>query len=165
MKVTQTWKIRIILVVLVLSFAFSEKQIERLGDTYQYALPLLALGCSLSNGEAVDFLGRYLVQLALVHGPKNLLGETDINARPRGGYKGMPSGHTATAVFGASNLVNQCIRKNVLVQIVVIAAAVFVGGSRVQSGAHNIWQVLIGAFVGWGSDRAFRRAISRRRKH
>jgi membrane-associated phospholipid phosphatase len=164
MKITQKWKIRVILVVLILSFALSEKQIERQGDTFQYALPLLALGCSLTNGQAVDFMGRYLVQLALVHGPKNLLGEVAINARPRGGYKGMPSGHTATAVFGASNLVNQCIKKNLLVQGVVILAAVFVGGSRIQSGAHNIWQVLMGALVGWGSDRAFRRAISRRRK-
>jgi membrane-associated phospholipid phosphatase len=156
-KIRQKWKIRAIVAVLILTFFAGQRQIEALGDRYQYALPVLALGCSLTNGQAADFLLRYVVQLAIVHGSKNVLGDIAINQRPRGGIHGMPSGHTATAVFGASNLVHQCIEKNIAVKGVVILAAVFVGGSRLQSKAHDIWQILLGALVGWGCDRGFRR--------
>jgi len=164
MKISQKWKIRTVLTVLLLTFFVGEKQIEKLGDRYQYALPVLALGCSISNGQAVDYLLRYTAQLAIVHGSKNALGDAAINQRPRGGLQGMPSGHTATAVFGASNLVHECIQKNPAVQAVVIAAAIFVGGSRIEAGAHNIWQVLLGALVGWGCDRGFRRWFHKRRQ-
>lgn len=154
-QVSQKWKIRSVLAVLILTLFAGEKQIESLGDRYQYALPLLALGCSISNGQTVDYLVRYTVQLAIVHGSKNALGDMPINQRPRGGLQGMPSGHTATAAFGASNLVHECIEKSSAVKVLVVATAMFVGGSRIESGAHDIWQVLLGVLVGWGCDRGF----------
>jgi membrane-associated phospholipid phosphatase len=162
--IAQKWKLRGILTVLALTFFLGERQIEPLGDRYQYALPLLALGCSISNGQALDYMARYLVQLAIVHGSKRAWGDTSLNQRPRGGLQGMPSGHTATAVFGASNLVHECIEKNIAVKAAVIVTALFVGGSRVQSKAHDIWQVLVGALVGWGCDRGFRRVLGRRNR-
>lgn len=156
-NLTQTWKIRIILAALVLTFVISEKEVEKLGDAYQIALPVIALGCSLTNGQAVDFAIRYVAHWSIVHGSKTGLGQAEINRRPSGSLRGMPSGHTATAAFGASNLVHQCIVKNPAVSIVAILTAGFVGASRIEAEQHNIWQVLAGALVGWGSDRAFRK--------
>ena len=156
--IPQVWKIRAVLAALVLTFILSEKQVERIGDAYQIALPVIALGCSVTNGQAGDFLIRYVSQWSVVQGSKHLLGTTAINQRPNGKYLGMPSGHTATAVFGASNLVHECITSNLWVKGVVLVTAGFVGGSRIEADQHDIWQVLIGALVGWLGDRAFRKA-------
>ncbi len=161
MKISQKWKIRGILAALALVLLISPRQVEKLGDNFQIALPVIALACALSNGQALDFGIRYLSQWAVVQGSKYGLGQRAINRRPNGGYHGMPSGHTATAVFGASNLVHQCIVKNPAVSAVVILTAVFVGESRLYANAHDIWQVLIGALVGWLGDRAFRRRSPR----
>ncbi len=161
MRVSQKWKVGLILAGLALTFILSPKQIERLGDRYQVALPVLALGCSVVNGETADYLVRYVAQWSIVQGSKSALGTLPINRRPNGNYRGMPSGHTATAVFGASNLVHRCISGNPAVKAVVWATAAFVGGSRIYADAHDIWQVLIGALVGFLGDRAFRRVSPR----
>jgi len=158
MKIQTVWKTRAVFLALILAFSLSSKKIEKLGDTYQIVLPVLALGCSAVNGQAVDFFVRYWVQWGVVHGSKNALGEAKINERPNGKYRGMPSGHTATAVLGASNLVHECLTGSPWVKGVVILTAGFVGGSRIEAEAHTIWQVLAGALVGWLTDRAFRRA-------
>ncbi len=155
------WRARSILAVLVLTLVLSPWRIERLGDNFQIALPTLALGCALANGEAGDYLVRFASQWLVVQGTKRALGTLPVNRRPNGNYMGMPSGHTAAAVFGASNLAQRCIAGNPAVRVVVWATAAFVGGSRVQAGAHDIWQVLIGALVGWLGDRAFRRRSPR----
>lgn len=146
-----------VVAVMLATFALAEKSIEKQGDAYQYALPLTALACALSNGQALSFLQRYGVQLVMVHGPKNLLGDAAINIRPNGGTRGFPSGHTATATLGASNLAFECLRGHPLVQVGVFAIAGFVGVSRVEAGAHFPWQVLAGFLVGLIADRAFRK--------
>lgn len=147
----------LIIGALALTLLVTPKQAERLGDAYQIALPVIGLGCSLVNGQAADYAIRYVVQWSVVQGSKNLLGEAEINRRPNGNWRGMPSGHTATAVFGASYLVNECIKANPWVKGVVLLSAGFVGASRIEAGAHDIWQVMIGALIGWLGDRAFRR--------
>jgi len=152
------WKSRAIFAALILTFAISPKSVEKLGTSYQIALPVIALGCSLTNGQALDFGIRYLAQLAVVQGSKFGLGQSAINQRPNGGSHGMPSGHTATAVFGASNLVHECLAASPWTKGAVLLSAGFVGGSRIEAKAHDIWQVMAGALVGWLGDRAFRKA-------
>ena len=156
-------KPRMVMAALILTFAISDKQIEKLGDNYQIALPVIALGCALTNGQAVDFFVRYWVQWGIVHGSKELLGTAEINRRPNGKKRGMPSGHSATAAFGASNLVHQCLGQNLFVKGAVILTAGFVGGSRIAAGAHDIWQVMAGILVGWLVDRGFRKTSPMRR--
>ena len=155
------WKARALIAILLAALVISGRDVERLGTTYQYVLPVAALACSATNGEAVDFLVRYGVQLALVHGPKHALAGTAINQRPRGGDYGMPSGHTATATLGASRLVHDCVKGHPVAQFAAILAAGYVGGSRIAVGAHDIWQVIMGALVGWLCDRAFRKVSVR----
>jgi membrane-associated phospholipid phosphatase len=158
MKITQKWKLIVIVLTLAATMAVTEKRAERWGDTLQIALPALAFACAITNGSALEYAGRFLVLEAIVQGSKYGLGDAPINIRPNGGDKGFPSGHTAAAVFGASSLVGSCIEKNPWVKGAVIITAGFVGGSRIDANKHNVWQVLAGALVGWLTDRLFRRA-------
>jgi len=158
------WRRGIILAVLALSVAFSAPNVERIGDRLQVALPVLALGCAVLTGGAGELLVRYMIGTTMVHGSKVGLGERAINARPWGGFRGFPSGHSAAAAFGASALVQQCVRRSPLVQGAVIIAAGFTGASRIEAGAHTIWQVLAGIVIGWASERLLRRNTPLRRR-
>lgn len=150
-------RVMVILAMLALVLAATEPRAERYGDNLQIALPILALGCSVLNGEGIEYVGRYLVMFTGVHGTKQLLGDAPINIRPNGGTEGMPSGHTATAVFGASTLVQHCIIGNPAARAAIILAAGFTGASRIDAGKHTIWQVLAGAIWGIFCDMALRK--------
>jgi membrane-associated phospholipid phosphatase len=151
-------------VALAVCVAATPRDAERLGDSLQVALPLLAWGCAAANGGAGEFLLRYTVMLAAAHGSKAALAGTEVNRRPLGGDAGMPSAHTSTAVLGASSIVHDCIRRNPAVRAATIMSAAFVGGSRIEADRHDIWQVLAGALLGYGCDRALRRPSPQRRR-
>ncbi len=160
------WRIRSILGILAAVVLLSpwNKDGEEIGDNLQIALPLLAWGCEAMNGNGPEYLLRYVGMWTVLHGSKQALGEASINQRPNGGIHGFPSGHTTTAVFGASSLVQSCIVNQPVVKGVVITAAAFVGTSRVSSTWHDIWQVLAGVGLGWVADRAFRKNAKVRAK-
>ena len=150
--------------VLALAVAVSAPNPERIGDRLQIALPLLGLGCAVLAGGAGEYLLRYGLGTALVQASKSGLGQRPVNARPRGGYRGFPSGHSAAAAFGASALVRECVTGSPLVQGLVIVAAGFTGASRIEARAHDIWQVLAGIMVGWGAERLLRQNTPLRRR-
>lgn len=145
----------------------SGRNVEKLGDHFQIALPLAGLACASLEGRSMQFLGRYVLLETIVKGSKYGLGDAPINKRPNGGNKGFPSGHTAAASFGATALISTCLKSSHAAQMVAVMAAGFVGTSRVDAGKHTPWQVLVGALVGWATqvltltafDRAFRNAI------
>lgn len=153
-----------VLAGLALCLVLTERDAERYGDSLQVALPLLAWGCAAANGQGPEFFLRYVVMFSSAHGSKAALGEAEVNRRPDGGGKGMPSAHTSTAVLGASSLVHDCVKGNPAVQAAAILSAGFVGGSRIEAGKHDIWQVLAGALLGYGCDRALRRPSVLRRR-
>ena len=142
---------------LALTIALTPPDAERYGDRLQIALPVMALGCSALNGQAGEFLLRYFVMFFTVHGTKRALAEESINIRPHGGGHGFPSAHTSTAVLGASSLVHDCVTGSPFVRGLIVVAAGYTGASRIEAGAHDIWQVLAGALWGWACERAFRR--------
>lgn len=127
------------------------------GDRLQIALPLIAWGCAITNRTGAEFALRFFGMLAVAHGSKAALGSAAINLRPDGGDKGFPSAHTSAAVLGASSIVHDCIAGHPVGKAIVVIAAAFVGGSRIEANKHNIWQVLAGGLLGWGSDRILRR--------
>ena len=151
------WRRGILLATLALVVASAAPNAERIGDRLQIALPVLGLGCAVLTGGAGEYLLRYGLGTALVHGIRAGLGRRPLNTRPNGGGNGFPSGHSAAAAYGASALVYRCVTKSPLVQGLVIIAAGFTGASRIEAGAHDIWQVLAGVLIGWGSDRLLRR--------
>ncbi len=165
-RLSHRWRLRCLVAVLVAVVALSPQDPhgKGLGSNLQVALPLLAWGCEAMNGSGPEYLLRYGVMFVTLHASKQGLGDLPINERPIGGYEGFPSGHTATAVFGASSLAQTCFRDHPIVQGTVLIAAAFVGTSRVSSGWHDIWQTLAGALLGWTADRALRRPGPLRRR-
>jgi len=157
-------RVHTILLGLVLTVAISAPTAERYGDNLKVALPLLALGCQMVDGRGAEFALRYVVMFSAAHLTKRGLGAAEINQRPDGGSRGMPSAHTSTAALGASAIISDCLRNTPVVKGLVLISAAFVGASRIDSGRHDIWQVLWGALLGWGSDRAFRREGPARRR-
>lgn len=147
----------VILALLALALAAGSLRPERVGDRLQVALPLLAWACAANRGEAAEYLLRYGVMFVSAHGAKQGLGGAQMNRRPNGGAEGFPSAHTSTAVLGASRLASDCLALHPLGQAAVVFAAAFVGGSRIEAGKHDIWQVLAGALLGLACDRALRR--------
>jgi membrane-associated phospholipid phosphatase len=147
----------VVMAVIVTVVANAGGKVEKTGDDLQVALPLLAWGCAAANGDGVEYLGRYAVMFLSVHGMKRAFGDAAFNQRPNGGGLGMPSAHTSTAALGASRLVGDCLAGNPVAQAASVLAAGFVGASRVDVGAHTIWQVLAGAILGLVCDRAFGR--------
>jgi membrane-associated phospholipid phosphatase len=137
---------------------------ERVGDRLQAALPLAAWGCEALSGRAGEYLVRYVVMFVAAHGSKQALGEAEVNQRPTGGLEGMPSAHTSTAVLGASSLAHGCLRGSLPGQAAAVLGAGFVGASRIEADQHDIWQVLAGALLGLGCDRALRRPSPLRRR-
>jgi membrane-associated phospholipid phosphatase len=142
---------------LAATLLLTEPSTRRYGDTLQIVLPVLAWGCSTTKGSGRDFAMRFVAMLAVAHGSKSLLGDTPLNQRPSGHGHGFPSGHTGAAALGASSLAHDCLQGSAGAQAVVVIAAAFVGASRIEVGAHDIWQVLAGAILGWAADRALRR--------
>lgn len=127
----------------------SDRHVERIGDKLQIALPLIGLGCAIGSGSGVQYFGRYLLLEAGIKIPKFTLGDAPINVRPDGGLKGFPSGHTAVSTFGATALAQSCMSQSKVAQGVVLLAAGYVGGSRIESDKHTVWQVMAGALWGW----------------
>lgn len=135
---------------LVLAMVVVDLNVERIGDRLQIALPIAGLACAIGTGNAVPYFGRYVGLEVMIKGPKALLGALEINQRPNGGLSGFPSGHTAVATFGAAGLAKTCLAQSKQGQVVVYLAAAYVGGSRVESDKHYLFQTIAGALLGLG---------------
>ncbi len=137
---------------------------DRIGDRIQIALPVVGLACSTMKNGARDYVLRFAGAMTVVHGLKNGLGETPLNLRPGGSDRGFPSGHTAASAYGASYLARECGSFVPWVGPVVVLSAGFVAGSRVESGHHDLVQVMAGALVGVAFDRVGRSHRAKRRR-
>lgn len=142
-----------ICVILAVAVLVGSGDVEKIGDRLQIALPVAGLVCAIANGEAVSYTLRFIGTNAVVHTFKRGLGDAEINLRPTGSLQGFPSGHTAAAVFGASYLVHQCLRRNKVLQGVAVFSGAFVGASRIEAGKHFLFQVMVGALFGWLGER------------
>lgn len=139
----------LMLAVLLSAVLLSDRTVEKAGDNVQLAVPLTGLACAVASGQGVEYFGRFLLLFSIYTSSKRGLGEVPINERPNGGYAGFPSGHMSATSYGAAWLINSCLSGNRLAQGVTVLAAGFVGGTRIEAGAHNVWQVLVGALLGW----------------
>ncbi len=153
----------LVLGALAATLLLTEPSTRRYGDNLQIILPVLAWGCAATSGNGRDFALRFASMFTVAHASKSLLGDMELNQRPSGGGHGFPSAHTGAAALGASSLVHDCLKGSAGAQAVVVLAAGFVGASRIEVGAHDIWQVTAGAILGWAADRALRRDSRARR--
>ncbi len=169
MQTLLTWfrritRVHVVLAVLVFAVLNGPGNPRQIGDRLQIALPSIAFACSVLNGSGGEYALRFATMMIAAHGSKHALGQAPINIRPDGGDLGFPSAHTSAAVIGASSIVHDCVTGNPVAKALIVISAGFVGASRIDSDRHDIWQVLAGALLGWGCDRALRRDGPMRRR-
>lgn len=157
------WRNPLVALALVATVLLTPPKAELYGDNLQIALPLAGLGCAVAGGGGGEYFLRFLGLWLTTHATKRLGGDAAFNIRPHGGGAGFPSAHTTAAVFGASSLVHNCVTNAPLLRIAIVLAAGFTGASRMEARAHDIWQVLGGAVLALGFERALRRPGPARR--
>lgn len=122
--------------------------VEQFGTAMKYGLPLAAAVCAERDDRLEDFAVRGLLNAAIVWGLKEYFDGTPLSRRPSGEGKGFPSGHTAAAFFGASDLAGKCFEDDRAAGAALYGAAGFTGWSRVHAGEHTVPQVMSGALIG-----------------
>ncbi|WP_246184861.1 phosphatase PAP2 family protein [Paracoccus aestuariivivens] len=122
---------------------------EQFGTTMKYGLPLAAAVCAADQDRLEDFAVRGILQTALVWGMKEYFDGSPISQRPSGEGKGFPSGHTAAAFFGASDLAGKCFEDEEAAGALAYGAAGLTGWSRVHAGEHTPEQAWTGALIGF----------------
>jgi membrane-associated phospholipid phosphatase len=154
----------IVLLAVVLGDGDARTPTEAVGDRTQIILPAAAAVCSFGRSTLGETVARFAGVQLTVNTSKELLTGTTINTRPHGGQNGFPSGHTAAATFGAASLARTCLAESPVGQAAVFAVAAYTGYSRVEAGKHFLFQVIVGALVGFAGDRwVLRRPRSRSR--
>ncbi len=122
---------------------------EDFGTAMKYGLPLAAAICAHDQHRLEDFALRGVLQAALVLGMKYVFDGEPISRRPSGEGRGFPSGHTASAFFGASDLAGKCVDDRPEAGAAAYGAAALTGWSRVHAGEHTPEQVWSGALIGF----------------
>jgi hypothetical protein len=77
-KLTPLRRAQGVLAVLALVAFITPREVEKYGDQFQVALPLLALGCQIANGQGLAYFGRYAVHFVGLHATKRGLGDAEI---------------------------------------------------------------------------------------
>ncbi|TPE53200.1 phosphatase PAP2 family protein [Amaricoccus solimangrovi] len=125
--------------------------LDTAGDVLKYALPGAAAVCAWKQERLASYATGFGVMALSVEGLKYGLGDSGINERPNGESHGFPSGHTAAAASGATDLSLNCAPGNPWVAAGTAAATVLVGASRIDTDEHDLVQVLAGAAIGFFS--------------
>ncbi|MBK4215712.1 phosphatase PAP2 family protein [Paracoccus caeni] len=142
-------KLSAFLLVASIAAPASADPFESFGTAMKYGLPLAAAVCAERDGRLEDFAVRGILQAAVVWGMKEYFDGSPISARPSGEGKGFPSGHTAAAFFGASDLAGKCFADDRAAGAALYGAAGATGWSRVHAGEHTVPQVMTGALIGF----------------
>lgn len=121
---------------------------EQFGTAMKYGLPLAAAACAADQDRLEDFAIRGVLQAALVWGMKTWFDGEPLSRRPSGEGRGFPSGHTAAAFFGASDLAGKCFSDKAWAGAAAYGAAGLTGWSRIHAGEHTAPQVWTGALIG-----------------
>lgn len=145
------WPVRAIVLLAALALAPAAEAgdaLTALGDALQIALPLAAATCAARQHRLGGYAAGFTAQTAVTQGLKYGLGDSPLNTRPNGVSHGFPSGHTAAAASGATDLAAHCAPGNRLVAAGAAAAVALVGASRMAAEEHTFAQVLAGAAIG-----------------
>lgn len=123
---------------------------EEFGTAMKYGLPAAAALCAARDDRLEDFALRGLVQVAVVLALKHWTGDAPLGRRPSGEGRGFPSGHAASAAFGAADLAGKCFEDRPAAGAAVYGAAGLAAASRVHAGRHTPQQVGAGMLIGIG---------------
>lgn len=120
---------------------------EDFGTVMKYGLPLAAAVCAAEQDRLADFALRGGLQVGIVLGLKRKVG-APLGIRPTGLDEGFPSGHAASAAFGAGDLAAHCVDGNEAAQAGLVAAGLLASASRVHAGEHTPAQAAAGTAIG-----------------
>lgn len=123
---------------------------EEFGTAMKYGLPAAAALCAARDDRLEDFAVRGLVQVAVVLALKHWTEDWPAGRRPSGEGRGFPSGHTASAAFGAADLAGKCFADRPAAGAALYGAAALTAASRVHAGEHTPAQVGAGMLIGIG---------------
>lgn len=135
-------------VVALASRASAGDALTAAGGALQVALPLAAATCAAHQNRLASYGAGFVAQTAVTQGLKHGLGDSAVNERPDGTSQGFPSGHTAAAASGATDLAVHCAPENTAVAIGGAAAVALVAASRLAADKHTLLQVVAGAALG-----------------
>ena len=121
---------------------------EDFGTAMKYTLPAAAALCAARDDRLEDFAVRGLLQTGLVWALKSWTAGSHLGRRPDGTGRGFPSGHAASAAFGAADLAGKCFPADRAAGAMVYGAAGLTAVSRVEAGRHTPAQALTGAMIG-----------------
>ncbi|MFO1142960.1 MAG: phosphatase PAP2 family protein [Amaricoccus sp.] len=121
---------------------------ETLGTVLEVALPLGAAACAYRQHRLASYVTGFAAQTLVTQAFKYGLGDSEINQRPNGQSQGFPSGHTAAAASGATDLAVHCAPGNPVVGLGALLGVALVGASRIEADEHTGAQVLAGAALG-----------------
>ncbi|MCZ2471731.1 phosphatase PAP2 family protein [Aquirufa ecclesiirivi] len=124
-------------------------------DFLQYSPTLIQIGARLLGAKAQhkgkEQLGLFLVGTGIyvisTQGLKRIINET----RPNGSEHSFPSGHTATAFFGATVLAKELGKEYPWLAITGYTLAAGTGYLRLANNEHWLSDVLVGAGIGIAS--------------
>ena len=133
----------------------AQGHITPLDDYIQYGPAAIYVGLNMAEfknkEEAFDQAGIFLlgtgIYVATTHGLKALV----IEARPDGEENTFPSGHTATAFFGATVLAHEFRDTHPEFVIAGYTFATATGAWRIANNKHWVTDVLMGSAIGIAS--------------
>jgi len=123
---------------------------EDFGTAMKYGLPAAAAICAARDDRLEDFAVRGLLQTALVLALKSWTDDLPVGRRPSGEGRGFPSGHAASAAFGAADLAGKCFGDDPAAGAAVYGAAGLTAASRIHAGQHTPAQAGAGMLIGIG---------------
>lgn len=126
-------------------------RVTPLDDYIQYGPAAMYVGLNIANykskEEAFDQAGVFIlgtgIYVAATHGLKGLITE----ARPDGTENTFPSGHTATAFFGATILAHEYRDTHPEFVIAGYTLAAATGALRIANNKHWVTDVLMGSAI------------------
>ena len=130
-------------------------KVTQLDDFTQYGPAILQIGANVAGfkgkNEAFDQAGIFFlgtgIYVVSVQGLKFSIKEK----RPDGSEKTFPSGHTATAFFGATVLAHEFLDTHPELVIAGYTLATATGALRIANNKHWVTDVLMGSAIGIAS--------------
>lgn len=128
---------------------------KTMGDVFQVAVPVAALGVAWAKGDEEgekEWLRNTVASILATHATKYVFNSTSWGERPNGGRGSFPSGHTAAAASGAAFLTE---RYGWQYGLAAWAVTGYVAYTRVDEHEHRWRDVAAGAALSYGISKLF----------
>ena len=140
----------ILSIIIFPHLCFAQGQTQQVGDLLQVAIPVIALGTTLTHDNETAGAKQLFKAMVVTQVSTIALKQITHERRPNGHCcDSFPSAHTAMAFTGASFIHK---RYGLKYAIPAYVAATYVGYSRVHVKAHYTKDVLAGAALGAASS-------------